>query len=58
MSTTIADLGRFWKISFDNFGMAPKGIDIIKTSASFEMESKSLGSAPISSENFKEMIFL
>ena len=45
------------KIFFDNFGITPKGIDSIKTSASFDMDSISLGSAPISLANFSTPAF-
>ena len=45
-------LGRFWKISLDNLGMAPKGIESINISASFYINSISRDSAPISSANF------
>jgi len=36
----------------DNFGIAPKGIESINISASFDIDSISRGSAPISSANF------
>jgi len=49
----ITDLGgRLRKISLDNFGIAPNGIESINTSASFDINSISRGSAPISSANF------
>ena len=52
LSTIIEDFGRLINISFDNLGIAPNGIDNIKISASFDIESISLASAPISSANF------
>ena len=57
VSITIEVLGRLRKISFDNFGISPKGIDNIKISASFDMDSISLGSAPISLANFSTADF-